>query len=398
MTEKHHDFTRDMPEMTGEGLDLDSAWSVGEDVLFDDDPAEAAMAEPEVTLPPERIRFTAPMVMRRDGENIDGALLNLSVHGVAAIAPIEARPGDRVWIEFRLHLAEDPVSLLCEVIWCAPQEDGDFAYGLRFANMTLDEERRVHAVVAERSEGRAGEWPLPVVPDAPPATPRTTSPWLSAAAGMAAGIALALLLSVIPTIGVTHAEPAIVPAAKPDVALASDPQRVQPAAATPALAPPQEPEPETKPETKPEPASIPEREPVVAAPAATPASEPPPAVELEPGFPSRRNTAEAMASDGLLRPLGSASSMEIELLTDGSVADHVSFWLEEPKRLVVDIYGRKSGFSRRSFGIDHPLASQLRIGQHAGKVRFVIETADEVSTQVRTRAAGDALVVELRRR
>ena len=44
------------------------------------------------------------------------------------------------------------------------------------------------------------------------------------------------------------------------------------------------------------------------------------------------------------------------------------------------------------------LAKKLRVGQHSGKVRFVIETADNLSSQVRTRPAGETLIVELLRR
>jgi len=48
--------------------------------------------------------------------------------------------------------------------------------------------------------------------------------------------------------------------------------------------------------------------------------------------------------------------------------------------------------------IDHPLASRLRVGQHAGKVRFVIEASEDAASDVQTEPRNGSLLVELKRR
>ena len=191
--------------------------------LVEVEPLKMVTAE-ETSVPPERVRFTAPVKVRLEGEKacVDGVTLNLSVRGLALCAPVPMRARERVWVSFRLDLGAAELSLLCEVIWSAPAGDRDRTYGLRFVSITEEEQRRVKAAVAERSEGRSAEWPLPVLPDPAPSPHRSPSPWVTAAAGMAAGIGLALALSVIPSRGVTQTATAF-NGVSPSPLLASEP-------------------------------------------------------------------------------------------------------------------------------------------------------------------------------
>jgi hypothetical protein len=394
-------------------------------------PAEGLEAAPEAeemlpagdeTIPPERVRFTAPAVLEpEDGrDTVDGAVLNLSIRGVAVTTAWEGRPGQRVWVQFRLGLAEDPIEMLCEVIWCSRRDAESCLLGLRFASVTRSEEERLRGVVSERSEGRAGEWPLPVMPTGTAAAPKGANPYLTAAAGMAAGIGLALALSVIPNAGVSGPQPPSELGPVATATAASDAGRapISPTSATPprsadarapaggdlgkpATAPPiaatattaAQPAPEARSSTRAEGEKVAAAEPpaVPAKPAAEPA-------KVQANLPRKTEPARAQSVEGdVLRPLGSASGVELALLCDGPVADHVTFWLDSPRRLVVDVYGRKSGFNRRGFRIEHQLAKSLRVGEHRDKVRFVIETAPTVSARVRARPSGKALIVELDR-
>jgi hypothetical protein len=216
---------------------------------------------------------------------------------------------------------------------------------------------------------------------------------------MAAGITLALVLSVIPDAilgGPAPAEPMkpVEPAAV--VARAAAPAkdavaRTEPKVQSPrridlgpvAQTPEPQPEPEAAPEPAPEPAA--RTEPVGAA-------APQPNSDLLP-----RIAASPRPTGDVLRPLGTDDGLELALLADGKVVDHVSFWLDNPKRLVVDVFGRKNGFERNSYRIEHPLADQLRVGNHPGKVRFVIETTANVASRVSTKPVGSSLVVTLHR-
>ncbi len=374
--------------------EVDGCWTMSIDANDDGEPVGPVMAADEVpSQPPERVRFTAPVTVRREGSDVpvDGVIYNLSIRGVAGSAPIGFRETERVWIQFQLGLADEPVKLLCEVIWCAKRDDGHTNFGVRFITLTVEEEAHIRATVNERSEGRAGDWPMPLIPEAPAMSERRgPSPVMSAAAGMAAGIGLALALSVIPSAVIGGSAPLT------DV----EPSNAQ---ATEADAKPAKPDPAqaTKPEAPKKVAlAIPEPEPPAPAPVAPEAEPVDPAPQpmakkarLLPRL--EKSRASLDPDDDVLRPFGTEIGVELALLTDSKVVDHVSFWLENPRRLVVDVFGAKSAFARHSYGIDHPLAKRLRVGNHPGKVRFVIETDSSVSRDIAVRPSGKSLLVTL---
>lgn len=69
----------------------------------------------------------------------------------------------------------------------------------------------------------------------------------------------------------------------------------------------------------------------------------------------------------------------IELQSDGTVESAVTFMLEDPARLVVDLPELKSEVEQARIELDAPNASRIRVGAHPDKVRIVVDAgpADE---------------------
>lgn len=397
MTDSRYDLKRDIddlcPEVDAAEIELDE----GTELSFAAEDVDDALpqAEPEMEgVPPVRVRFTAPVKIQAKGGAavVDGVTLNISSRGLAFCAPMHVKPGEQVWARFRLNLADEEQRFRCQIVWLTPAGDGDTTYGVRFVDIASAAQDQVRAFVAERSQGRSADWPLPMMPEGRAPAAHGASPWMTAAAGMAAGIALALVLAMVPSRGVTQTPAAVMsmPSAPPLPAapvlpatpsVVVDPNEIQ------KVEPPAEPAPVAAPI-----ALAPE--PVVVAERASAAPKPTPAKSTK--LPAKK--VSAAAKGDVLRPIGTKDSVQVGLVTDGQVAGHVSFWLERPRRLVVDVYGRKSGFAKSSYDIDHPLATHMRVGQHKDKVRFVIDTAEGVTEQVKARVVGKTLMVEIRRK
>ena len=95
---------------------------------------------------------------------------------------------------------------------------------------------------------------------------------------------------------------------------------------------------------------------------------------------------------------GDDGNVRLVLRTDGPVAKHKSFWLQNPRRFVVDVPGRRNAFDRLNYELNHPLAERLRVGQHPDKVRFVVETSEDVLRKARLTPENDTLIIDLKRR
>ena len=95
---------------------------------------------------------------------------------------------------------------------------------------------------------------------------------------------------------------------------------------------------------------------------------------------------------------GDDGNVRLVLRTDGPVAKHKSFWLQNPRRFVVDVPGRRNAFDRLAYELNHPLAERLRVGQHPDKVRFVVETSEDVLRKARLTPENDTLIIDLKRR
>ncbi len=68
-----------------------------------------------------------------------------------------------------------------------------------------------------------------------------------------------------------------------------------------------------------------------------------------------------------------ASATGIEIEADGPIDNVDSFLLTNPDRVVVDVFGAKSGISRAKQSFAEGVVSQARIGEHADKVRVVLD-------------------------
>lgn len=346
-----------------------------------------APAEGAQTSPPERVRFCSAAQIYLEGEEkpLEGAVLNLSEGGLACTLPAELAKDEPVVVAFRLSLAEEPISVQCNVLWRQLRPKEDPIYGMSFGQMEGKLAERIVAAVSERSEGRAAEWGLPLLPERPvsASAPRGTNPWVSAAAGLVAGIGLALALSAIPKNAVSAPQ-------SENIVVATE------LAVTPTTT--------ANPTTALEPVSL--ETPTVAqveppAPVVSPVAEPPVVAVAEKAVTPTKATPAPSAKPRATTTVPSRTvgkkAVELTLLTDGPVDEHVGFWLQNPKRYVVDIAGRKSGFSAKELTVASAAIGKVRVGNHPGKVRFVIETSEDMAPKTVTHVKGNALLVELAR-
>jgi len=376
-------------------------WAVSDELLAGIGSSTLFESE-EITLPPERVRFATLASLLEEGSErpLDGVVTNLSVDGVACVCPADFDPGARVRVSFRVSLGGDPIEAACEVMWRRYPDEGDPDYGLRFLNLEAEYHQEVTQVVTERFEGRAGEWPLPTFPDVieDDAT-ASMSPWLAGAAGMALGVGLAVAIAIVPAIGeqsdFTDSGPRVVKAAAASVLVA----------ASDSLASIEAIEEEAEPTIVPlvllgDIPVVKESSPRADEPAQAEASSADD--EAANGSVSSTTTSEDLRFEGvgadeappkILHAVSDDTGFEIRLLTDGPIVGHKTFWLSEPRRFVVDVPGCKTGFSRLSYEIDHPLAQRLRVGQHNDKVRFVLETDSALSASPELRTEGNAVIV-----
>ena len=351
-------------------------------------------------IPPERVRFAVPLDIMVEGDSdlYRGAVLNLSTTGIACALPLELAPGQRIWVRFKLGLAEDPLSLLCAVVWRRDLDPQHVLYGVQFTSLTDEEAQRIGATVRERLEGRAGDWPLPLMPtpEQPrPVSRRAQSSWSSAAFGMIGGMGLALILSALPhvfgagnqdldeelplptaTIAEATAADALPPLATPVTIGAqggSQPVVVAKAAepAVPELEPPVPI------------VNVKVEEPALVAKASEPAKVAQAPVKLAP-------TPVKPASD-LLPRKAAGPATEVTLASGSAAAKPHAFWLDNPRRYVVDVPGKREAKTPEPKGA---LVSKVRVGSYQDKTRYVLEVAANVQ-DARVEPRGNALVVTL---
>jgi type IV pilus assembly protein PilQ len=67
----------------------------------------------------------------------------------------------------------------------------------------------------------------------------------------------------------------------------------------------------------------------------------------------------------------------VDLAADGRIEGAKAFVLESPPRLVVDLPEMKSAVSQSRVAVEHPVVKAVRVGQHEGKVRVVVDGAED---------------------
>jgi len=75
-----------------------------------------------------------------------------------------------------------------------------------------------------------------------------------------------------------------------------------------------------------------------------------------------------------VREVGDASVLQ--LVADGRIDNVETFTLDDPDRLVIDLPGMKSSVAHNRIAVGRSYAKQIRIGQHADKVRIVVDASD----------------------
>ena len=82
-----------------------------------------------------------------------------------------------------------------------------------------------------------------------------------------------------------------------------------------------------------------------------------------------KGVAARMEGDGVV----------IDLQADGQIEGAHSFMLDSPPRLVVDLPEMKSAMSQSRVAVEHGVVKAVRVGQHEGKVRVVVDGADDAT-------------------
>ena len=361
------------------------------------------------------MRFATLATLRLvDAEvRVDGVITNLSSEGLACVSAADFDPGTHIEISFQMDLSDEPLHITAEVLWRRYPETGDPCYGLRFLELTQEQDDAILGFIRERTEGRASEWTMPALPilDGEQAKPQGRLA-VAGTMGLAAGVALALMMTLIPAVDPAESMGTQEPLA-PTVAgvqfngqdakqidepvdeVAPEPVQEAQVELAPKPAPAEELEeiaqvekttealpvvelvPETKPAAQVLPEVAPDPKPVTA--------------EAETPSPTKLNTNGIVVE-------GDDGNVRLVLRTDGPVAKHKSFWLQNPRRFVVDVPGRRNAFDRLAYELNHPLAERLRVGQHPDKVRFVVETSEDVLRKARLTPENDTLIIDLKRR
>lgn len=334
------------------------------------EPVDMADRGPEPPRP--RVPFAVPIEVQPadDREIYEGCAHNLSLGGMGCTTAATLTIDAPVSVTFRMSLGEVPATLAARVAWVQGASSGtEPVYGLEFLDLTPAEEQRLELVVRERAEGRAGEWPLPVMPTNIDCEVRgygglsvLAVAMVAAAAGTAVGLVFPELHS---SWDAQRGQKQI---------LASDPVEARAPTSTAALPPSDAPGPKGVSKSLPTLGSV-------APPAAEVAQEPDP---------------KAVGDARILRPELHPDRLELTLEADAPVEQHVTFWLDAPRRLVIDAPGRANGFEHLSYTVEHPLATKLRVGVHPNKVRYVIETHPDVSSDIVVRRHDAGLRLELR--
>ena len=379
-------------------------WNTEFESLFEMPFQSEAWQEPassdHIDLSPDRVRFATLATLRLvDGDvRVDGVITNLSSEGLACVSAADFDPGIQLEISFQMDLSNEPLNITTEVLWRRYPETGDPCYGLRFLELSDEQDEAIMAFIRERTEGRASEWSMPALPILEGPAPRRRGRLAMAGTlGLAAGVALALLMAIVPAVepGDYLGPDIVAPPATAGVNFNSEAgleptkgsqeleiTKVQETtAALPVVK--LSPTPEVKTEqSEVQALSTASKKlmPEVVAKAAQPAA------------------AEKQVELGGVVVEGDEQNIRLVLRTDGPVVKHKSFWLKNPRRFVVDVPGRRNAFDRMAYELNHPLAERLRVGQYPNKVRFVVETSEDVLRKARLTPENDTLIIDLKRR
>jgi Tfp pilus assembly protein PilZ len=364
--------------------------------------------------PLERVRFVSPLKIwgTEDCAPTSAAMLNLAAGGLACVGPLRFSVGECVYLDFSLELGSESMRVHGEVVWRSGTEEQTIL-GIRFREVEENVTQAIEKVIRERSEGKTAAWPLPPLQLNPQHTDTANPPnvWLRsrpivhALSGVAGGWLLAVGLSALMSAGSadTSSSPQtlVAKASKASIKL-SDSDKVTSQNFKQGTSKAKTHKRQLLKEvahsqrkSTPKPSAVPT---VVKSSSKVALAQLPKDKRAQHLPKPVTKVSELLRDNGSLPSVsGDRNTLDLELITGEPVEHHVAFWLDKPKRLVIDIPGQKSHFSKRDYPLDHPLASRLRIGTHPNKVRFVIETVDDVATGFKAAKRDGGLAIVLRR-
>lgn len=79
---------------------------------------------------------------------------------------------------------------------------------------------------------------------------------------------------------------------------------------------------------------------------------------------------------------------QLELAIEGEPERFQSFQLEEPPRVVVDLYGTGLGLDQAEHAVDHPFVDRVRFGEEGNRVRLVLDLRERVTHAVEPTSQG----------
>jgi type IV pilus assembly protein PilQ len=86
-------------------------------------------------------------------------------------------------------------------------------------------------------------------------------------------------------------------------------------------------------------------------------------------------------------------AVHVTLFADGKLGDYNSFKLENPPRLVIDVWNVKKEYPKNAVQVDHLLLKRVRLGAHPKKTRFVFDSARPQVPQFQINKVENRLVV-----
>ncbi len=83
----------------------------------------------------------------------------------------------------------------------------------------------------------------------------------------------------------------------------------------------------------------------------------------------------------------------VNIIADGTLGDYNAFKLDSPSRLVLDIWGVDTGYSKKAISIQNPYVKKVRIGRHPDKLRIVFESTTPKLPSYQVNRINDKLIV-----
>ncbi len=359
-------FVDDCLELTGADFRDATERLIGGDES-DSPPTDSAelLAASAILLAPERVRYATliklspvvhdgPAIADESGAAIDGVVINISTDGVACVTSLEVDVGAKLDIDLSVDLGKvrhDARAIPCQVMWRSQRERGERSYGLRFVDLDNRLRSRIEALVSVRAGHRGGD-EVTHHGGGPSAEGRSR--------GGRIGQALAVIVGVV--IGAA-AVAAIATASSDSVPVVGDQASFDAAPIASDMAP-------SDSEDLAGDQASPDAVPVASA--------------IAPLASGDLTLSESITNDAGPNDAGevivAASDVEIELFlrADGDGTGMRHFWMANPRRLVIDLVGRRSGLGASVVELGHPLAQRLRAGDHSDKVRYVVDLGGDV--------------------